>query len=85
MTAVMLADAVARAPEPPCTRYSCTYVARCRDDRLACDAFDVYVATGRSLPPHTVRVPGRKLATRPGTCRPTRATYDALFVTHAER
>lgn len=70
MRAAALRRALVTTPEPPCTKFACTYVARCALG-LACEAFSVYVDHGRAPAPH--------MELRPGVCAPTRAIYEELF------
>lgn len=70
----------------PCVRGGCENQARCAMDELACDAFVVFVNTGRVLPPSAQLVAPPEEAVRLGdwrwriaTCNPTRATYRVAF------
>ena len=46
-----LADAIARQPSPPCDAPSCPVRSRCAQEKLACEAFAVYVKTGLRFRP----------------------------------
>lgn len=78
MRAAALRRALVTTPEPPCTKFACTYVARCALG-LACEAFSVYVDHGRAPAPHMQRTSARRLELRPGVCAPTRAIFAELF------
>lgn len=51
------AEAVARAPEPPCDHYECAERDQCASEHMACAEFLVYVTSGRSINP---RLRGRQ-------------------------
>ena len=46
-----LADAIARQPSPPCDAPSCPVRSRCAAEKLACEAYAVYVKTGLRFRP----------------------------------
>lgn len=39
---------------PPCERYPCEYLDKCKSEKVACEAFHWYVSTGKVVHPKTV-------------------------------
>lgn len=48
-----LCRAISNAQPPPCEVFACALRAACKDKRLSCEAFALYVHTGRALSPCT--------------------------------
>lgn len=42
---------LSQAGPPPCEKHFCEMFAACKAQRMACDAFSIYVTTGRSIDP----------------------------------
>jgi len=75
---VTLARQILMGPSP-CDH--CPAYDRCRDERLACDAFHAYTITGRRLSPHAqIAINGERVkVTGMGPIAPSRARYRQCF------
>jgi hypothetical protein len=51
-----LMDVFAALPAPPCEKFGCAWVGRCRDEQLACAAFVTYASTGIAVAPNVPAV-----------------------------
>ena len=72
---------IAASEETPCRKYACAKQLDCAEYKLTCDAWVVYVETGRAIDPHIELSDGRQLSTkvrnakRLQTIQPDRATF----------
>lgn len=78
-----LAKAWAAVGPTPCEHYACRHRQRCAAERLACDAFRLYVARGRTVNPLAVvkdtRQRGMQVVDLAHAVQPTAQTYALVF------
>ena len=65
----------------PCEFYRCPMVNFCKENRLACDTFSHFVATGKVLDPcrELVNCGGRFRAGKPEAPVPSRKIFDRIY------
>ena len=83
------------APPPPCEKFHCQFYEQCGTEHLACDAFQIYVTTGRSINPclrHDPKIKAKKKTGKKASKTlmldrlisgiepvPTKKIYDRIF------